>query len=247
MCCNGWLLSCHVANHSLGDITLERVKITQQPEATPGVEGQQLVLECRATGVPKPNFLWFKEPDTPLPDHTSDSLIIKRLSKGDSGRYCCRAENEVNTVFSPWVEVKVQKPYILNNGRMNIVCMMWNSMPSLYGMLYVYKQLVYIQEIALQDATQLTFGWKINSRMTAMYCISIFARSSFLSLCCAYDAERSTSVSELRSVTHFAAVLIVTVSHRTFSGQFSPLSDQTNTCSNLGNAYFLESLSEHFR
>ena len=95
---------------------LERVKLTQYPEATPGVEGQQLVLECRATGVPKPNFLWFKEPDTPLPDYTSDSLVIPRLSKGDAGRYCCRAENEVNTVFSPWVEVKVQKPYILNNG-----------------------------------------------------------------------------------------------------------------------------------
>ena len=92
------------------------MQITQQPEATPGVEGQKLVLECRATGVPKPNFLWFMEPDTPLPEYTSDRLEIPRLSKGDAGRYCCRAENEVNTVFSPWVEVKVQKPYILNNG-----------------------------------------------------------------------------------------------------------------------------------
>ena len=98
------------------------MKITQQPEATPGVEGQQLVLECRATGVPKPNFLWFKEPDTPLPEHTSDTLVIPHLAKGDAGRYCCRAENEVNTVFSPWVEVKVQKPHILNNGVCVCVC-----------------------------------------------------------------------------------------------------------------------------
>lgn len=95
---------------------IESVKITQQPEATPGVEGQQLILECRATGVPGPNFLWFKAPNTPLPDQTADTLLIQCLAKEDAGKYCCRAENEVNTVFSPWVEVKVQKPHILNNG-----------------------------------------------------------------------------------------------------------------------------------
>jgi hypothetical protein len=94
----------------------ESVKITQQPEATPGVEGQQLILECRATGVPRPNFLWFKAPNTPLPEQTADTLFIQSLAKEDAGKYCCRAENEVNTVFSPWVEVKVQKPHILNNG-----------------------------------------------------------------------------------------------------------------------------------
>lgn len=94
----------------------ESVRIMQQPEATPGVEGQQLTLECRAVGVPTPNFLWFKSPNIPLPDQTSDALLIPHLSKEDAGKYCCRAENEVNTVFSAWVEVKVQKPHILKNG-----------------------------------------------------------------------------------------------------------------------------------
>lgn len=96
------------------------MKITQQPEATPGVEGQQLVLECRATGVPVPNFLWFKAPNTPIPDQTADTLLIPRLSKKDGGKYCCRAENEVNIVFSAWVEVKVQKPHILKNGWLEV-------------------------------------------------------------------------------------------------------------------------------
>ena len=93
----------------------ETVRITQQPEATPGVEGQQLILECRATGVPRPNFLWFKNPRTPLPDQTSDNLIIPRLTRDDAGQYCCRADNGVNVVFSAWVEVKVQKPHILKS------------------------------------------------------------------------------------------------------------------------------------
>lgn len=92
----------------------ESVRITQQPEATPGVEGQQLVLECKATGVPSPSYLWFKAPTVPLPDQSSDTLVIPRLSKDDAGKYCCRAENEVNVVFSTWVEVRVQKPHILN-------------------------------------------------------------------------------------------------------------------------------------
>ena len=99
----------------------ESIRITQQPEATPGVEGEQLVLECVATGVPAPSFLWFKDPRVPLPDQTSSNLVIPRLSKQDAGRYCCRAQNEVNVVFSAWVEVKVQKPGILLSGKSLVV------------------------------------------------------------------------------------------------------------------------------
>ena len=82
------------------------------------MEGQQLTLECKATGVPAPNYLWFKSPKVPLPDQTSDTLLIPALSKEDAGKYICRVENEVNTIFSAWVEVKVQKPHILKNGEL---------------------------------------------------------------------------------------------------------------------------------
>ena len=67
--------------------------------------------------MPSPSYLWFKEPREPLPDHISEDLIIPRLVKEDAGRYCCRAQNEVNVVFSAWVEVKVQKQSILNTGK----------------------------------------------------------------------------------------------------------------------------------
>lgn len=113
----------------------ESVRITQHPEATPGVEGQQLTLECRATGVPSPTFLWFKAPKTPLPDQASDTLRISHLSKEDAGKYCCRAENEGNTVFSAWVEVKVQKPHILKNGMFKFVILaifFFNQMLSMF-------------------------------------------------------------------------------------------------------------------
>ena len=52
----------------------EEVKFTKQPEACPAVEGQQLVLECAASGVPQPKFLWFKERE-PLPSQTSNRYM----------------------------------------------------------------------------------------------------------------------------------------------------------------------------
>ncbi len=98
-------------------VTAESVKITQQPDATPGVEGQKLQLECKATGVPAPSYMWFKDPREPLPDQTSDTLVIPQLRQEDAGKYCCRVQNGVNIVFSAWVEVKVQKPSILQAGK----------------------------------------------------------------------------------------------------------------------------------
>ena len=105
----------------------EEVQFTQQPEAKPAVLGQKLVLECAATGTPSPKFLWFRERE-PLPSQTSNRyiqsmhttspilcqpcirLVIEKVSFSDEGNYCCRASNDLNNVFSNWVEVSVQKP-----------------------------------------------------------------------------------------------------------------------------------------
>lgn len=78
------------------------------------VEGQRLELECKASGVPGPTYLWFKLRD-PLPEQTQRLLIIDPVKKSDEGMYCCRASNEVNIVFSNWAEIKVMKPPILNS------------------------------------------------------------------------------------------------------------------------------------
>lgn len=50
---------------------VEEVKFARQPEAKPAVVGQKLVLDCEASGVPQPKFLWFKERE-PLPTQTSN-------------------------------------------------------------------------------------------------------------------------------------------------------------------------------
>ena len=102
------LFYCHVFVYSEG------VRFKFQPQASPVVEGQRLELECEASGVPSPSYLWFKSPQVPLPEQTQRLLIIERVQKDDEGMYCCRATNDVNVVFSNWAEVKVMKPPILN-------------------------------------------------------------------------------------------------------------------------------------
>ena len=37
-------------------------------------------------------------------------LVLEKVSKSDDGSYCCRASNDLNIVFSNWVEVSVQQP-----------------------------------------------------------------------------------------------------------------------------------------
>jgi len=106
-------------NYSL-PLPTEEVRFTQHPEAAPAVIGQKFILECAATGVPAPMYLWFKE-RTPLPDHKSCKLVIEKVGKDDAGMYCCRATNDVNVVFSNWAEVKVQKPSILRNRKFEMI------------------------------------------------------------------------------------------------------------------------------
>lgn len=49
------------------------------------MEGQRLELSCEATGVPQPNFLWFKERE-PLPSQTSNKYTTS---------LCVHAYNQV--------------------------------------------------------------------------------------------------------------------------------------------------------
>ena len=71
--------------------------------------GQRLELECRAEGVPRPSYLWYRG-KVPLKEQCSPKLIIEKVSKNDAGVYTCRAGNNFNFVFSNWAEVMVQNP-----------------------------------------------------------------------------------------------------------------------------------------
>lgn len=85
------------------------------PEAVPASVGQRVELECEASGVPKPSYLWFKGRE-PLPEHTACCLCIEKVSLSDAGQYCCRASNAVNIEFSNWAEIKVNQPKVLRPG-----------------------------------------------------------------------------------------------------------------------------------
>ena len=61
-----------------------------------------------------PSYLWFKG-RTPLPDQVSNVLVIERVHKTDAAMYTCRASNDVNTLFSNWAEIIVQKPPVLRS------------------------------------------------------------------------------------------------------------------------------------
>ena len=50
----------------------------------------------------------------PLSDQVSNVLVIDRVSLKDAAMYTCRATNDVNTVFSNWAEIIVQKQPVLN-------------------------------------------------------------------------------------------------------------------------------------
>ena len=95
-------------------LCLENVKITKQPQSCPITVGDRLELKCEATGVPKPEYLWFKAASDnkprPLPNHKESILLVEEVDRSYTGRYCCRAMNKYGSEFSHWVEVIVSEP-----------------------------------------------------------------------------------------------------------------------------------------
>ena len=57
----------------------EDVRIIKQPVATPVMVGQQLELECKAEGIPRPKYMWFHG-KTPLTDQLSPKLVIDKVN-----------------------------------------------------------------------------------------------------------------------------------------------------------------------
>ena len=106
------LINLNVLTLSFPFTAIEAVNFTVQPEAVPASLDQTVVLECEATGVPKPSYLWFKGRE-PLPEYTTCRLCIDKVRMEDAGMYICRASNEVNIVFSSWAEIKVNRPKVL--------------------------------------------------------------------------------------------------------------------------------------
>jgi mucosa-associated lymphoid tissue lymphoma translocation protein 1 len=96
----------------------EKVKVVKQPESRPISVGERLELVCEGSGVPRPEYLWFKADihgnPYPMTGHKSSRLVLEEVKKEDSGRYCCRVMNKYHQDFTRWIEVVAKEPQGLN-------------------------------------------------------------------------------------------------------------------------------------
>lgn len=68
------------------------------------IVGENITLDCAATGHPTPSIFWEQVFSRTLPrsDHVlpSGALSIGTVTVGDAGRYCCMAENSEGSMFA---------------------------------------------------------------------------------------------------------------------------------------------------
>lgn len=71
--------------------------ITKWDEGKEVEAGDDVALSCEATGNPLPKISWRKHEDSRvlLPDETGRKLLLRKVGRGDSGLYICKAENSV--------------------------------------------------------------------------------------------------------------------------------------------------------
>ena len=81
-------------------------QITEPPKSQSVTEGYPVNLNCVASGIPTPTFVWtFNNGDLPSginqTDHEGESFVVSpSVTKGMNGTYKCTAENKANTTSS---------------------------------------------------------------------------------------------------------------------------------------------------
>ena len=81
-------------------------QITEPPKSQFLTEGYPVNLNCVASGIPTPTFVWtFNNGDLPSginqTDHEEESFLVSpSVTKGMNGTYKCTAKNKANTTSS---------------------------------------------------------------------------------------------------------------------------------------------------
>ncbi len=77
-----------------------------EPEVQIAAEGETVVFECKADGVPSPEIKWIHNgrPIHEAPDNanrivTPERITIRNLKKTDTGNYGCNATNAIGYVY----------------------------------------------------------------------------------------------------------------------------------------------------
>lgn len=91
---------------------------TIEPEIIRAAENETAVFECKASGNPEPQILWIYngKPISEAPVNvrrkvSTNSIIIERLQKSDTGNYGCNATNSIGYVYKD-VYVNVLSKFI---------------------------------------------------------------------------------------------------------------------------------------
>lgn len=79
---------------------------TEEPEIINAAEGETVEFRCAASGVPKPEIKWIHngKPIAEAPPNqrrkvNTNSIVIERLVKNDTGNYGCNATNSLGYVY----------------------------------------------------------------------------------------------------------------------------------------------------
>lgn len=85
---------------------LAKPYFTEEPEIENRAENETAEFHCKASGNPEPQIIWIhngkpisEAPFNPRRTVKSNSIIIERLQKSDSGNYGCNATNSIGYVY----------------------------------------------------------------------------------------------------------------------------------------------------
>ena len=104
------------------------VRISSTPNPR---EGNQLIIECRVSGIPLPTVVWMKDGGALSNNETIDRIFVSMSSEGvsrisisssiveDSGVYTCTARNPAGSA-SNMIRVQV------NDGKYNLITIAWD-------------------------------------------------------------------------------------------------------------------------
>ncbi|XP_018330369.1 neuroglian [Agrilus planipennis] len=105
--------SCEVSNgvgepksYSINLQVLAVPYFTQEPQFVTAAEDETVEFHCAASGVPEPQIKWIhngkpiaEAPPNPRRKVTSNSIIIERVTRADTGNYGCNATNSLGYVY----------------------------------------------------------------------------------------------------------------------------------------------------
>jgi len=91
-------------------LATEKLKFLEVPDNATLQLGSSEQIACRADGKTQPRVRWYRDGQTVLPEHVSQtrdgSLYFSVVESGDAGLYVCVANNDQGTINAT-VRVKV--------------------------------------------------------------------------------------------------------------------------------------------